>query len=126
MPISPVDWIWYPDEGFYSSQCAQYYGSSRRFDQKGSKNPMTEAPRDWSSKDSVDEPHEHPADVSSRGAVMRAWLPWVILSVFVFLWGTPQVKTVLDGIWIGSLPVTGLHNLVMKVPPVVAEPHAEA
>src|SRR4051812_36007778 len=36
MPISPVDWIWYPDEGFYSSQCAQYYGSSRRFDQKGS------------------------------------------------------------------------------------------
>src|SRR4051794_1092682 len=37
MPISPVDWIWYPDEGFYSSQCAQYYGSSRRFDQKGSK-----------------------------------------------------------------------------------------
>src|SRR4051812_19225442 len=37
MPKSPVDWIWYPDEGFYSSQCAQYYGSSRRFDQKGSK-----------------------------------------------------------------------------------------
>src|SRR4051794_28997654 len=36
MPKSPVDWIWYPDEGFYSSQCAQYYGSSRRFDQKGS------------------------------------------------------------------------------------------
>src|SRR3954470_2220681 len=36
MSISPVDWIWYPNEGFYSSQCAQYYGSSRRFDQKGS------------------------------------------------------------------------------------------
>jgi lactate permease len=90
------------------------------------KNPMTEAPRDWSSKDLVDEPHEHPADVSSRGAVMKAWLPWLILSVFVFLWGTPQVKTFLDGIWVAKLPVAGLHNLVMKVPPVVAAPHAEA
>src|SRR3954451_5508517 len=36
MSISPVDWIWSRNEGFYSSQCAQYYGSSRRFDQKGS------------------------------------------------------------------------------------------
>src|SRR4051794_24878202 len=43
MPKSPVDWIWYPDEGFYSSQCAQYYGSSRRFDQKGSKTILAAA-----------------------------------------------------------------------------------
>ena len=90
------------------------------------KNAMTEAPRDWSSKDLVDEPHEHPADVTSRQAVMKAWLPWVILSVFVFIWGTPQFKTFLDGIWIAKLPVAGLNNLVMKVPPVVAEAHAEA
>ena len=46
--------------------------------------------------------------------------------MFVFLWGTPQVKAFLDGIWIAKLPVAGLHNLVQKVPPVVAEPHAEA
>ena len=26
--------------------------------------PMTEAPRDWSSKDVVDEPHEHPTDAA--------------------------------------------------------------
>ena len=57
---------------------------------------------------------------------MKAWLPWVILSVFVFIWGTPQFKAFLDGIWIAKLPVAGLHNLVMKVPPVVAEAHAEA
>ena len=52
---------------------------------------------------------------------MKAWLPWIILSVFVFIWGTPQFKTFLDGIWIAKLPVAGLNNLVMKVPPVVVE-----
>ena len=88
--------------------------------------PMTEAPRDWSSKDLVEEEHEHPADLVSRQAVRKAWLPWIILSVFVFLWGIPQVKAFLDGIWIAKFPVAGLHNLVQKVPPVVAEPHAEA
>ena len=90
------------------------------------KKPMTEAPRDWSSEDvAAEEPHEHPADVTSRGAVLRAWMPWAILSVFVFIWGVPQAKAFLDSIWSAKLPVAGLHELVMKVPPVVAEPHAE-
>jgi len=88
--------------------------------------PMTEAPRDWSSKDVVDEAHEHPTDVTSRPAVVKAWTPWIILSVFVFVWGTPQFKSFLDGIFVAKLPIPGLHNLVMKVPPVVAEAHAEA
>jgi lactate permease len=50
----------------------------------------------------------------------------VILSLFVFAWGVPQVKALLDGLWVWRLPVPGLHNMVMKVPPVVAAPHAEA
>jgi lactate permease len=29
--------------------------------------------------------------------VIQAWLPWVVLSIFVFLWGLPQVKAFLDG-----------------------------
>ena len=42
---------------------------------------MTEAPRDWSSEDvAAEEAHEHPADVTSRGAVLKAWMPWAILS----------------------------------------------
>lgn len=87
--------------------------------------PMTEAPKDWSSKDreSNDASTAHKA---SRGAVLKAWLPWVILSVFVFIWGVPQARAFLDGIWITKFPVDGLHNLVQKVPPVVAEIHAEA
>jgi lactate permease len=89
--------------------------------------PMTEAPRDWSSEDVAgEEVHEHPADLTSRGAVLRAWMPWAILSVFVFIWGVPQAKALLDSIWSAKLPVAGLHELVMKVPPVVPEAHAEA
>ena len=58
--------------------------------------------------------------------MLKAWLPWGILSLFVFVWGVPQAKAFLDGIWVAKLPVAGLHELVQKVPPVVAEPHAEA
>jgi lactate permease len=62
----------------------------------------------------------------SAGAVRRAWTPWVILAVFVFLWGTPQVRAALDGIWIAKLPIAGLHELVQKMPPVVSTPHIES
>ena len=87
---------------------------------------MTDVPQDWSSKDRVEEAHERPKDLDSPAAVRRAWLPWIILSVLVFIWGIPQVKAWLDGIWIAKLPVAGLNNLVQKVPPVVVAPHAEA
>jgi lactate permease len=90
------------------------------------RNVMEDTPRDWSSKDLVDEPHEHPTDLDSRAAVMKAWLPWIILSVFVFLWGIPQIKALLDSLWIARWPVAGLHNLVLKVPPVVPQAHPEA
>jgi len=59
-------------------------------------------------------------------AVRRAWTPWLILSVFVFLWGTPQVRAGLDDLWVLKLPVSGLHDLVQKVPPVVAAAKLEA
>jgi len=62
----------------------------------------------------------------SRAAVARAWMPWVLLSILVFIWGTPQGKAYLDSLWIYKYPVEGLHQLVQKVPPVVAAPHAEA
>lgn len=62
----------------------------------------------------------------SREALIAAWMPWLILSVFVFVWGLPVVKTWLNGIFAPSFPMAGLHNLVMKVPPVVPTPHPEA
>jgi len=59
--------------------------------------------------------HLHP-----RGTVLRAWVPWLILSAVVFVWGLPQTRALLDGISILRVPVPGLHNLVDRVPPVVA------
>ena len=56
---------------------------------------------------------------------IRAWMPWVILSVFVFLWGFPQVKAFLDGIFSPQLFVPWLHKMVLRVPPLVPEPRPE-
>ena len=58
--------------------------------------------------------------------LVRAWTPWVILSVCVFVWGLPPVKAWLNSLFAPSFPIVGLHNLIMKVPPVVPTPHAEA
>jgi lactate permease len=67
-----------------------------------------------------------PQGAQSPSAVRRAWTPWLILSVFVFLWGAPQIRAALDGLWVAKIPVTGLNELVQKVPPVVAAPRTEA
>lgn len=74
----------------------------------------------------------HEADREARGKhghtsaeVGRAWVPWIILSVVVFLWGLPSVKKVLDGISLFKIPVSGLHNLILRVPPVVPKPTPE-
>jgi lactate permease len=56
----------------------------------------------------------------------RAWAPWVILAVFVFVWGLPPVKSLLDSISTLKIPVAGLHDLVARVPPVVVKPTPEA
>ena len=87
--------------------------------------PMTEAPRDWSSDDVEDVSGDDEAAIAGR-SVMKAWMPWIVLSIFVFLWGMPQIKALLDGIWSAKIPVAGLDGLIQKVPPVSPEPHLEA
>jgi lactate permease len=57
--------------------------------------------------------------------VVRAWLPWAVLTVFVFAWGLPSVKAALNAIYAPSFPIDGLHNLIEKMPPVVAKPTKE-
>ena len=63
---------------------------------------------------------------ASKAALVAAWAPWIILSIGVFAWGVPQSKAMLDAVWVAKIPVFGLHEQVLKVPPVVAVPHAEA
>jgi lactate permease len=58
--------------------------------------------------------------------MVRAWMPWAILTVFVFIWGLPVVKTFLNGIYAPKFEMGGLHLLVEKVAPVVVHPTKEA
>ncbi|PWC53963.1 L-lactate permease [Azospirillum sp. TSO22-1] len=60
------------------------------------------------------------------GEVIRAWVPWIILCVFVFIWGTQTFKDIVNPLFFPKFPIEGLHNMVQKVPPVVAKPLAEA
>jgi lactate permease len=62
----------------------------------------------------------------TAGELVRAWMPWLVLSVFVFLWGIPQVKALLDGLSIVRFPVPGLDKLVHRMPPVVVQETAES
>ena len=55
-----------------------------------------------------------------------AYLPWVVLSVLVFVWGLPQIKALLNGISAPKLAIGGLDKSVFRVPPVVATAAPEA
>jgi lactate permease len=68
------------------------------------------------------EHHERPSPAAAR----RAWMPWIILSICVFTWGIPAVKTYLNNVHNPTWPIPGLHNLVLRGPPVAAKPSPEA
>ncbi len=61
-----------------------------------------------------------PPAPAGRAAVFRAWVPWLLLTLFVFLWGLPPVKAVLGHAGV-KIPVPGLHRAVARTPPVVPE-----
>ena len=56
--------------------------------------------------------------------VLHAWTPFLLLAVFVILWGMPSIKNSLDTVT-SRIPVPGLHLLVVREPPVVAKTQAE-
>ncbi len=64
----------------------------------------------------------------SRAEVIRAWVPWVILSVLVFIWGLPLFKNYINAVpgFVFKWSMPGLDKMIMRVPPVVAKPTAEA
>ena len=86
---------------------------------------------------------EHRADHGfSRADVTRAWVPWIILSVIVFVWGsqtgkkfmnTPEKVITSTATWQTppskitnpQFVVGGLNNLALRVPPVVTKPTKE-
>jgi lactate permease len=70
------------------------------------------------------EGHGHSSD-----RVVKAWTPWVILTVVLVLWGIPWIKNNIlnwPGITYWEVPIDGLHKVVQRVAPAVAEPRTEA
>ena len=69
---------------------------------------------------------DRPADVAPRatglaaGTVLRAWIPYILLVVFVLLWGYPPFKALLDKASV-SLAWHGLDARIGRVPPAVAK-----
>jgi len=70
-----------------------------------------------------DEPPAHQRSVGSEytgGEIFRAWLPYIILAIMVFLWGLDPVKALLKPFGF-TFEWPGLHNLVVKTAPIVAK-----
>ncbi len=57
--------------------------------------------------------------------IFHAWLPWLVVSLVVFFWGLPRFSAWMDAKTTIKIPVAGLHNVVLRVPPVVAAPTPE-
>jgi lactate permease len=81
---------------------------------------------------------DHPPLTGSQ--LVRAWGPWALLSVMVFVWGWPDFKSFMNGgdpnnprpwaaITKPSFEVPGIHNVVYRTSPVAVVPagstHAE-
>jgi lactate permease len=52
------------------------------------------------------------------GDAFMGWMPWIVLSVLVFIWGLPSVKAWLNGLHNPTWEWPMLHKLVAKAPPV--------
>jgi L-lactate transport len=73
--------------------------------------------RVWRPKDAVKAaPHRH-----TRGNVILAWTPYVVLVILVLLWGIDGVKALLNRATI-VFEWPGLHNLILRVPPIAPAP----
>ncbi len=57
--------------------------------------------------------------------ITSAWIPWVLLSLFVFVWGLPQMKEDVFAEVTPKLAVPGLHEVIARGQEVVQKPKAE-
>lgn len=72
-----------------------------------------------------DPPTAPPVGAWSRREVFSAWVPWLLLSALVILWGEPHVKSWLNRIGSTAWQVPGLHGAVWRGPPVGTGTRAE-
>lgn len=75
--------------------------------------------RIWRPKRRGDPPQ--PAATYTTGEVISAWMPYLLLVVFVLAWGYPPLLILLNRPSI-AIPWPGLHNQILRMPPVVPHP----
>ena len=68
-----------------------------------------------------EEPPSQPPMRCRTREIISAWVPWMLLTVFVFVWGLPPVKRFLNETTL-KFEVPLLHNRVAEAPPVVLAP----
>ena len=69
---------------------------------------------------------DHTRPPLAPGVLMRATLPWIIFVTCIILWGIPSFSAWLDTFSTFPIHVSGLDHLVMRTPPAVPKPEAEA
>ncbi len=57
---------------------------------------------------------------AERGQLLRAWSPYILLVIFVLLWGYAPFKAILDKATVG-FAWPGLEGAIRRLPPVVAK-----
>jgi lactate permease len=62
----------------------------------------------------------------TRQEVWWSLVPWIIVCAVLLVWGTGWFKALVNPVFTVNFPVEGLHNVVHKVPPVVAKETAES
>jgi len=107
---------------------------------EGDRPPATTAAPGWTPQHAVRvEGHGSVAVAVQRHSavdIFSAWMPYLLLVAFVLVWGEADVKAAINR-WTNSLLpsgiprsttllngllVPGLHNMIQRVPPVVAQP----
>jgi lactate permease len=58
---------------------------------------------------------------AAGATVFKAWVPWILLTVCIFVWGLPVVKQGLNDLVSPEFRVRGLDECVQRVPPVAPE-----
>jgi L-lactate transport len=62
-----------------------------------------------------------PTDASSEHPVLRAWMPYALLVLFVLLWGVKPIQVALNSLSL-SFPWPMLHDRVIRTAPISATP----
>jgi lactate permease len=79
----------------------------------------------WRYGGEADAPISTPANRLSTRSVLWGWFPFLLLAVFVVIWGLPKVSHAMDELSFRQ-PVPGLHLQTVRMPPVVLKPEPQA